>query len=1141
MSISLKLKKENNFYLVKSCFSQILIAFSMLLLIGSWSTDKALAAPDHTPSPINPVEAEWERLDPKNQADNSYEVTLEDFKKLYPNEEWKKRYVEVDSWDTVGDKVGFIDALKNIKYEYIKVIEDIDSMGSPTATEGKWDYGVQMTGTPDEKRYKIINGKINSTRNAKINFRGLNIYPYVKNSPHRMVFQNFHQYSVSNYGPVSQWNVDFPNITYAYHNIEHTGDQMLHSLKTDVYVSGYLKANGVHKFKFETEKGVTEFTSNNKDENMLVSNLTIAPGSEVNLYSESDGNIAVGGDGEFRVGEGAVINLSTRNGKSGTKNSSGSLSQPNNIIIKTGSTKGGSVRLDKKAKVNILSGTTKDHPYENTTYQWRSYSAIFFEGDNSKIELGDDAELNIDVLNSRMQYNDLKPYDSTPIVLAGSGSQLKVGKNAILNVNVKQDRTTYVYNGREYSFEVKDAPIIRTAAGTEFIVEPKGNFIVNVDIPGKRDILQMEKGALFRFNDANKIDLRFTKNNVDLNSNLINMADGHFDVDVQGVKIWKHSQLNEDEPTYSWSPMFGMNIPYKNEKVVASSKNPFIAASVSDEMVKNFKDNFQTNQGTQRLLFEHIPDTYAALEDKNGKIVGLDENNATPTPLSIVTNKKPTGETVIKGLTVPGSYVRLTAKHPAEEIVPSYVNELASIKHEVKSPVTSEGESDLLTEMKGNYTFSPEQTEASGGKFEVVLPKEIVFNPATIIHAYAFKAGKTAIAEKQVQDVLPPEAQKKAIYLIKGSSTELKAQDFVEKVKDSNPINLGFDYRFKDESQLKKNELGVHPVDIMIKDQPQNLFIKDKKVFYSEQNEATIPSELRVYDTANVIEAQDVEWKVNDILSLSASERKNKLKIDSQLKGFTINSATNGVTDKTNSITYEMPTIPNKGGRFEVEFKLNETKKKIILKVVPSDVTMTKKYVYKDQPELSIYTDLMNEDSNSIEKTVKTEKVTIGSDLNINEPFYTGYTLVETSVAIGTEVGSTVPTKVPDKDFTITYLFDGKIGITEPTDIDFNQIAVNKTGVTEHQPKDSPVVKVENTLRPKEPTKNYYLTVKLRDKIKNKKTDTAYLGALVYRSDLLTGVKNISETEALSIMNVNQLIQEVPLKSSQPDEGLILQ
>ncbi|WP_050379072.1 WxL domain-containing protein [Gottschalkia purinilytica] len=434
-----------------------------------------------------------------------------------------------------------------------------------------------------------------------------------------------------------------------------------------------------------------------------------------------------------------------------------------------------------------------------------------------------------------------------------NNSKISVQKNAVLDIEIQEDKVgdgwlgSPIYmegnsqflidDGGSFYLDVKGttptsgSAIRNTGAGT-FKVGKNATFKITSDMTDPNDgLIYMGVGSKFQFSDAKKIDLELTDPTSP--SPLIQMPSGEWKIDVQRVYQWNKGNVTES-PNHSWTPIFGMTIPYSHTTV-----GNIKAQSVDEETLNDFKQHFNSTKA-QRITFERIPDF-------NIKIT----NTLCDNP------KKENSYTVI-GETIPNAYVRLSGGSFTEK------------DNKILSPVRGE---DIPKTISDNFTVKADDK----GHFKYTLSPTRSFIAGDEISAFAFNEGKYAEYSTHVIDLTPPSGNGQKVETSLKDTIAPELSKFIIDEYDTNPNNKKINYLWSDtntndlKTMLKQE--GVYEVYIVLEDDNGN-------------KSQPIESELVVHATAGEICATDIGAKLSTVKSMSREEFRKFILSESKLKAW---------------------------------------------------------------------------------------------------------------------------------------------------------------------------------------------------------------------------------------------------------------
>ncbi|WP_139843842.1 pectate lyase-like adhesive domain-containing protein [Candidatus Enterococcus clewellii] len=592
-----------------------------------------------------------------------------------------------------------------------------------------------------------------------------------------------------------------------YHNVTNFGNQLMHSPQTDVYVSGKTSNNQMATY-------TTEFRTNwainaTNQINLYITNLTVLENAEFQMSSLQGGNIHLIGSGSLVIGKNAkMIVDGAQNELTGESDA-----QQTNLWIPGG----GSVTLQEGA---LLQLTPKPQ-----------YSAIGMNGSGSKVSIGKGATLTI---NSSGHTSNTDGTNRN-IVRLGAGATLEVAEEGTLDV-------------RATGMGTSTSNLIHVQGVATFRVAKKGNFNAMSDSTGAGHslIYFSSSGSTFQFADAERVNLERTNpvtNATATNNGLINIAGngGTLNVDIQKVSMWRAGDFS-DEPTMSWTPMYGMLLTYSGFAPTITS-----VSSLEQANIDNFRSNF-TTRNVQRVLYEYIPDVDVVITS-----TATDEVDSS-------------NSVTITGVTNPGAFVRLWDVPINETVTPA----IDPSNDTVPSPVTAGGSA----EFTNNFTVQAD----SSGNFSYTVPLGNHFTAGSTIHAYSFLNGKYDEATQVVLDKTPPTGEPRDFYA--GMGNEVPSPSvFIQNPTDTNPLPQTFSYEYSDKNDLAAletmmNQIGTHTVYVNLMDDAGNT--------------TEIEARLIVLETSRSITGSDFEASYLDIRDLSDQELEQFILANSNPEAYSI-------------------------------------------------------------------------------------------------------------------------------------------------------------------------------------------------------------------------------------------------------------
>ncbi|MBO0462429.1 MULTISPECIES: WxL domain-containing protein [unclassified Enterococcus] len=573
---------------------------------------------------------------------------------------------DVASWEE------FIKAFSNKEIHTINIIADFETPNNPrigieNITEGNTDN------VPNSERFvrlreaSISRKVIIEGNNHQIDFRsimlGFENRTVSQISPWDIEIKNLTIYHGNWYGPISLVNLSDSNqrtSKMTYYNITNYGNQLLHAPYTDIYIKGTVVNHQVQYYTSKFRENWQIYTTHQA--NLEVSNVEISENATLDVKTIGAGNIDVLNGGTLTLKKNSTL-LAEANGHAGEIEGVNILLRNGNFIVeenarvelKTQNKRGGislyssnsKVSIGKNSYVSVVSSGDKD----NRNGVW--WNAIFMNG-GSKFEIDDGGKLHIQGINMGAS--------SSNIIEVQGSADFSVGKDAVIDIT--SDSTS------------------------------NNQSIMNFT----------SSNSKFKFVDAKRINLQRVSeiSGTSTENGLIRIAgdSGLLEIDIQTVKMWARGNYNAVHPTYTWTPIFNLNLVYSNFTSRIES-----VSSINQNIITDF-ERFFTTQNVQRVLFEKIPDVKVTID-------ALSED-------SVASNS-----TTITGKSNPFSYIRFSG----DSSIPS---------GSILSPNTSESEKfHTIADHNGDYNYT--------------LPQGLRFSAGNEVTAYAFLNGKDGIASTIVE------------------------------------------------------------------------------------------------------------------------------------------------------------------------------------------------------------------------------------------------------------------------------------------------------------------------------------------------------------------------------------------------------
>lgn len=474
----------------------------------------------------------------------------------------------------------FIRAFVDSSVTTINVISDFETSDNPRLNIT--DITTGSTSNPNGGRSYVYLNVSNSSRsvviegnNHQIDFRAVtlafNNTTANASNPWNITLQNLEIYHGNYYGPLTYNDLSTTNealSTITYHNITNVGNQLIHSPRAKVVLSGETSSKQVASY---TSKFRTQNIYATNQTNIEVSKLSILENATIELSTISAGNIDLGGTlaGDFVMEKDATLNA--------IANGSGGEAAGTNLLIRSGS-----VYIGENAEVSFT-------PQIN-------YSSISLRASGASLNIEKKANVKINSTGSTNSTNN----NSTNIMWLSAGSTLSVQDGGKLEIIATGQQST-------------TSNILHAAGAATVNIAKDGILDIQSDSTGQaQNLIYFDnQNSTFTFRDAQEVNLQRTAaiTGTATTNGLINIAgsNGLLDVDVQSIKQWNRGNVGET-PNYSWIPIFNLNLRYTGVVPRITS-----VSSISQETMDNFNENF-TTQNVQRILFEKIPDVEVTID-----------------------------------------------------------------------------------------------------------------------------------------------------------------------------------------------------------------------------------------------------------------------------------------------------------------------------------------------------------------------------------------------------------------------------------------------------------------------------------------------------------------------------------------------
>lgn len=519
------------------------------------------------------------------------ENNLDDSDQMKRSQDLEENNYEFDEDAEVGIQnvsnwVEFIQAIADVSITTINITSDFETPDNPRQNLTSITGGATTNVTATERFVYMNVRNISRTlvvegNGHEIDFRSITLCFYdltaTTANPWNITLKDLTIYHGNWYGPLTFNDLGTTNqnaSAITYHNITNYGNQLIHSPRSSVRISGKTSSKQMREYtsSFRTWRiNATDQT------NIYASNLTILEDSEVELETISAGNLDLGEvqttNNQFKMEKNTTL-LATSNG-------SGGEAEGIPLLVRRGS-------------VEIAEGASA------TLIPQSSRSAISLRTSNAMLKISENASLSIDSRGTKANANG-SIYN---VIWMAAGTSLIVENSGELNIqatNMASSPSNIIHVAGNAQFSVgKDAVLDIKSDSTS----------INQNL-----IYFASAGSRFTFSDAKRVNLERTSaiSGTSMDNGLVRIegSTGLLDVDVQSVKQWNRGNF-EEQPTFSWTPIFNLNLRY-------TTFTPRImnVSSIKQEIVETFSANF-TTRNVQRVLFERIPDVEVTINPLTG-------------------------------------------------------------------------------------------------------------------------------------------------------------------------------------------------------------------------------------------------------------------------------------------------------------------------------------------------------------------------------------------------------------------------------------------------------------------------------------------------------------------------------------------
>ncbi|AQP53935.1 hypothetical protein CBF34_05105 [Vagococcus penaei] len=921
------------------------------------------------------------------------------------------------------------------------------------------------------------------------------------NITHKPIIDNVDMYGGHYFGPVTMWDRNGYGSSITYRNVNYTGSQVTASFQAVIRFEGKnnIRSSGSQYTSYD---GIVRNMAGggDNDQSGLESHTLVFGENTDTLIEVTNGDGVILGSWYSDWDEVSRIqpSMTVEENANATIRTLGNAGESNSWQT-TGGTipsvismqRNGKITVGKKANLTIetADGTTRV-PIR------MGYNTSVPKEWQTSIEIGEDSQLNINANGP------IETASSRAAIMMQDSSLIDIGRNSKLTLNANNMTTgaPVISMGRNANIKVDEAGqflvdktngrgrILDLSAGSNFLVSDEGiarfrstgevsstdamihggrdsSFIVGdrgifestiVDGATTRNMLDFDSNATFTFANARKVDLDGRGNP---NAELISMTQpGKFTADIQEVMAWKNEDSNREEPTFTWTPMYGIKVDYNGSKVTKASGN-----SVTKPIQDSFIDNYRT-ENFSRVLYNYIPDVVLRFDEPsdnreltNGReLTGVVNNNAALQFYLVKDENDASQDVLLTRPTVP-------------------------------SPV--EGDSRLF------------HTIADGdGKFTYVLPENLPLRAGEKIKAYAWLNGKDATEVQTVVDKTPPTGEGKDYVSFVGEELP-DPSIFVQNPQDTNPKKQNFTYEYVDRNAvlelLKKPNISGEDVSIYLYD--------------DAKNRAVVTGSLKVYKQASGINANTpVTLSYSDIKEMDDQTLSNYIIMQSQPSGYSISDGQlsvwkdtikfkvtdlgelkglqNLVSDKDYPVTLALPK--------EVTGLSADITETIVVNIINLDAILTIEFQDESGQVLTDYTMTIGH-GQSID-----QELYVGDTLDLTQPEYSAIdkqlnTLETTGYAISMRPDNETKVKIDATEQTLIYQVNGQLFFqSTPSTIDFGKLTYNARKNRVDNPKIAGDLVIADTRANK--SKGWRLTATLENDMHNPKTGSVMSESLQY-------------------------------------------
>lgn len=929
-------------------------------------------------------------------------------------------------------------------------------------------------------------------------------WPSDLNTVHNAVVDNLDMYGGNYYGPVTMWNENKIGSSITYRNSNYSGSQLTASFQATLRFEGKNIISSQNT-SYVSYDGTTKNMANTQQAGIESHTTVIAENSDTTIQAVQGDALILGSyysntgqvasvQPSLTLEEGAKLKLRTT-GNAGETNSWGNTST-GNIYSVINLQRNGRIDVGKNAQLTAESADSTTRVlvqlgYNNRQTQWTSSinlsensvfnvnanGPIVNNGTRAGIMMQQNSQINI-AKNATMNVNATKMTTGAPLISMGTNSQFNVAQGGQLNINKNggTGRMLNLSSGSKFSVQddggakfvslnegTSTSSMIYGGNGSNFTIGNKGTFEANIQNgTGIRNMLDFGANTVFQFSNAQKIDLDARGNT---NVNLVNMTNpGTFSADIQAVSAWNKADSTKEDPSYMWTPMYGMAVTYNGINTTKVAAN-----SVTTKMQNDFITNYRTEKFS-RVLFDYIPDV----------VIGFDQPSDNKT---IESGQKLTGVVNNNALII---FYKVVDETDAS-------TDVLLTDPTIVSPVDGDDRK-FHTVADGN------------GKFSYTIPDDVELKAGEKIKAYAWLDGKDSSAIQTVLDKTPPSGDS-VTYEVALNDPVPDASVFVKDASDTNPTTQNFTYQFNAETPLETIQqdmkvVGEYTVKIDLTDEAGNTTV--------------ITSKLVVHPYGQYITGDTFETNREEIKSMSDAELIDYIVSNSKASAYKVSDGVQ--TDLSKFIT-----VTDFGGLNDYDsLTPKDYTIELTVKAADSGLTTdisTKITVTVVQSIGTITAEFLDEKGNSILDPVSIEGI-IGQtvDLSADSSIKDALSTVEQkNYDLNQRPTNETAVPVTSEGTTVKYMFKGMLFIkSQPKDLDFGIKSVgNETTKIDKATYDTPLVIWDNRAE----LTSWTLTAQLEDPLRNQVDTTKILpNAIQYKVDSKTTIPiSVNDAQPITV------------------------